>query len=356
MIEAVVRRLGEEFHKGRLCLVLGAGVSKGVGLPLWGELARHVAETTDRVHFGDFPPDWTCGLLDPEKRRNAVRAAVIREGGDLPWTLSVLNAESESFRAALYPTKVPRNWTQDPSRFDASAIASIAQMAIALAEAHPRRSFHVVTYNFDTLLEEAVAHLGHRAVALTPKGEKPWEAEGPPERRRAAVVRVAHPHGILCRPGETEAECGGLMLDARDYDASSLAPFADHNMWQICAFAGFSCLFYGWSFQDYAVRRLLRVGMTARRCLSNYAGEAKHVALLKRRRAEDGECLPPQALQGAIEDFERLEIDELRELGVQVVPMTRSDFADQHEFLVQLLLEIVEENAARRGSSRAGRV
>jgi hypothetical protein len=184
-----------------------------------------------------------------------------------------------------------------------------AKLAIETAKARPRRGFHVITYNFDTLLEEVICALGHNAIAIAPevptagsilgadasrgsghllvrRSFLPAPAQPREERfgRHAGfeppvTVRVFHPHGLLPRKGSGVGK--GLILGASSYDWTAGALQNPHNLWQLSAFSGLSCVFYGLSLNDSAIRRLVRLARVLRE--NALLSDARHVAVLRQK-------------------------------------------------------------------------
>jgi hypothetical protein len=246
--------------------------------------------------------------------------------------------------------ELPVSWAEEagPGLLQIS-VGLIARLAILVADGDRGRPFHAVTYNFDTTLEEAIAAQGHWAVAMTASGR---EATWPPSQsgpglfrtslvRTPRVVRVAHPHGLIVRPGRRDP-CTGtefpisrpdLIIGADDYDRSTLVPFANHNLWQLAAFSTLTCFFYGWSFTDFAVRRLLRVSSTLRQ-VSLLKRRPFHIALIKSKETE----------------FQRLQLRVLeRSQHVRTILTSDPKYEDQKTFLRLVLqkLNIITRQSGR---------
>jgi len=271
----VLRHCRKQIRTARMCPVVGAGISLDVGLPDWQRLVARLAGV-DKPIASEADPIWGA---------ECVKAA------------RGLNSERE-FRTILanelYGTQ-SSEWAIDPVS-EWSAPKLVARVALECAISGKRRStpvewpFHVITYNFDCLLEEAIQSLGFATEAIvptigigTPYVKYRWE---PPQGRNPwpTTVRVFHPHGLIKRPSvdsamgptylpgsdpdsptdEPEPASLPLILSADDYDLRGGDTPLWHNAMQLSAFIHRPCLFYGWSFRDPAVRKLLRIASQVR--------------------------------------------------------------------------------------------
>ncbi len=137
----------------------------------------------------------------------------------------------------------------------------------------PKQPFHAISYNYDTLFEEAVAALGAPVEAIVEGPRLAWTSRRPVDHRgvlwpaggRPATVRVLHPHGLLPRPARRwlgtprpmpEAP---VILSEQDYEKRREMRGHPMNIAQIEAFGGRRCVFYGLSMQDDWVRALARM-------------------------------------------------------------------------------------------------
>ncbi len=378
-----LRSLTRSAQRGKLCLVLGAGASADLGVPLWKDLVHGIA--SDSGLYSD---------LDAEQRRQLDEHLA----GDLPLAFDLLRRRDVSLdvqlRKRLYSTKkrdvsgkvivdndgesllepLARNWTKVGAgrlAFEETTLASLAQLAIWSALCGPRRAYHVLTYNADTLLEEAIAAYGFRACAVNHKSESQtwlparsapdrpdvapgfprrskaielaWEAIGGSSSRAADLeVRVLHVHGSVPRasrrrlivprvdPGARVNE--DLVFSAEQYERRYAHPIRPFNAAQVAVFGADTCLFYGFSFSDAAVRTLARAAARA----PGRVGR-RHYALLNR--AE----FPP------VRSVALRWVEQLAKLNV--LTLATAGFSAHLRFVRTLLLSIAAEQ--QRGPARA---
>lgn len=268
----------DALFRGTFCPVLGAGASCDVGVPGGKGLVERLAQA--------------LGLDVTAARRTREDHGPL---GALDLMRLQAPTDEEFFRAlqeVLY-APVPRDWTRR-SGFPRSALFHVAELVSILAVRWGPRDFHALTYNFDTLLEEALAALGYAATCVVPGEELEFRPASSSERfgwpamrergrgRKDATIRVVHPHGVVPRREREGMERAQARMSHLVVDASSLAhhqtiPLHLRSRWQIRAFGSRNCLFYGLSFDDPAVRMLLE---DSRQPGSSAESSMKHVALV----------------------------------------------------------------------------
>lgn len=156
--------LAEQLTRRRLSLVIGAGVSVGLGLPTWTALVDHLFE---------------------KAKLSPVHGQSIEVAAEDVLTRGFANDRikfAEAIREAMY-ARVNAN----PKLVETSELMS-ALGALVMSSARGSVS-NVVTFNFDTLLEE---HLESRGYVVRSVDALPAWADG-------GDVTVLHPHGALPR-------------------------------------------------------------------------------------------------------------------------------------------------------------
>lgn len=211
--------LAQQLSRGRLALVLGAGISTGFGLPNWDELTSEVARDC-----GFSPPpglsneDIGDGLLKHCGYDEAKFAATVRR--------------------ALYGT--PRFSMHD-------LVGKPLLVALgALAMASLRGSVSkILSFNFDDLLEKYLGYHGYVAESV---GKMPYWAS-------AADVRVFHLHGIL--PSDPDGAASPIVFTQSQYDriiGKSECVWRRVALDLICSN---TCLFIGLSGRDNNLKSIL---------------------------------------------------------------------------------------------------
>lgn len=309
----------EAWQTKTLCPVIGSGLSGDVGIPTWTSLLQSLSDRTL--------------ALDPTLRKHVHDKVAGRESGWAYDILSLLKGVGlRGLSRVLYPGRsrvADASWVYEAG-FTLSAPALMARLAILVARRAPGRPYHVVSFNQDVILEEAIARMGHRAMALTAQGSSPisWDPQGDhtawflrvSSGHPCVTVRVVHPHGLVPRESDRRRQdcvsMSDVILGARSYDRSLGWAFTPHSLWQLAAFESHVCFFYGWSFADVAVRRMLRAALDIRRAAVRLVDEPRHIALMRADRKSD-----------ALTEAEDRYLE--RELGVSVV-RTRTYDAQKH--------------------------
>lgn len=262
-----LRRFVQSAFWGEGCLVLGAGASVGL-VPLWTKLAEDLAANNGlgALHSADLAqPPWTV-------ERILGMLATSAQAGELQRALYVAPAEAATGDSIAAHVAARR---QRAARARLRLLADLI-IAMAGAGAASMRRFHVLTYNIDVHLEEAISARGVTAVAMTAEGRQEWRpspaaldrrkrlnaclhARNPwsAERKVPAEVRILHAHGVLPRPGDDERRASGLVMSSSQYHLKDGLPYGSPNLLQLEAFGGLHCLLFGFSFEDDSVRSLL---------------------------------------------------------------------------------------------------
>lgn len=215
--------LANQLLRGRLSLVLGAGVSAGIGLPSWPKLVELLF-----AEKGLIPPSsLTTELASEELLRtqyssdNVAFASAIRKCLYVELNKNPVNLESSKLLAALG--------------------------AMVMASSRGRVS-NVVSFNFDDLLEE---YLSSRGFAVRSVSSLPcWSDYGD--------VTVLHPHGLLCHD-EAISVTRGVVFTTKDF-ANIVGKEPD--LWKqkvTDIFRSSTCIFLGLSGNDMNLTGMLQV-------------------------------------------------------------------------------------------------
>jgi len=208
------RHLKRLNQQGRLALFVGAGVSHGCGLPGWDALVRTLAVAAyqgGRSSVRDVMTNFNT----------AVQGRVLKA--------RLKDRFNEAVADALYA-----------SRYEISPALN------AIVRAGARQ---ICTYNFDDLIEEALAIHGLPFQSLTP---------GDTLNANVAGTTVFHPHGFLTASMSAD-ECANtqIVLSEEDYHGLYANPYSWANLIQLSLLLSHTCLFVGASLTDPSIRRLL---------------------------------------------------------------------------------------------------
>jgi len=221
--------LRDTYESPGTTLVLGAGVSVSCGAPNWPELLL-------RLHNVATSRQWSVDLSS----LSGVYAEAIGSTGPLisaRLAASGLDDESPEFRENLRK-EIYRNVDKETRSDLVQQLARLAQQCEGREGVQS-----ILTYNYDTLLEEEFEHLGrnYRRLDRNDKGS-------------AHGIELRHVHGFL---GRTPLEGEWVVLTEQGYHTEYAAPFSWSNIVQLNAFRESSCLFVGLSMTDPNLRRLL---------------------------------------------------------------------------------------------------
>jgi hypothetical protein len=237
---------------GRLALVLGAGASSALKLPLWDDLVDQLLE---ELH--------TDGGLPFE----AADVAFIRRR----YGNSILVRYAETL--AAFPADV-RRMLRDRlyAPYDESGAAELLRPLCEtfLVPGRSAQACGVITYNFDNALERQIRSLGGPAVQSIHSAMSYADV--------IAGLPIFHPHGFLPHPaddplGDQCSEC--VVFSERDYNAHYMDPSHWANVVQLDHFIGRTCLFIGVSLTDPNLRRLLDHAQRATE------GSLRHFAVMR---------------------------------------------------------------------------
>ena len=243
----ILRALVETYLNSGITLVLGAGVSASCGAPSWAELLLrlHAAAAKRRT-------------VDLSRISGVYAEAVAADGPLISARLAAAGSDDSNpaFRDLL------RSEVYSPATAKRSPLvqelARLAQVSEGRAGVKA-----VLTYNYDTLLEEEFDALGRQYKRLDRK-------DGGGE----TGIELRHVHGFL---GRTRLDGEWVVLTERAYHEEYSSPFSWSNVVQLNAFRESSCMFIGLSMTDPNLRRLLEA--------AKKTATPKHYCFLRRTSA-----------------------------------------------------------------------
>lgn len=214
--------LARQLVRGRLAIVLGAGISVPFGLPGWQRLIERMFE---------------------------------EKGTSVPTGNYSLESLAEHFRRQYYPSDAPgfigaihrslyRGVSSDFSLLRANA--TLASVGALVMGSRRGSASEVITFNFDNLLEVYLRYYGF--VTTSAFCERHWAGY--------ADVTVYHPHGMI--PVESDAQrSSDVVFDQHSYSA---VVGKEGNLWRQLALTIMrrrTCLFIGLSGRDINLDSML---------------------------------------------------------------------------------------------------
>lgn len=240
----VLNALVDTYLKDGISLVLGAGVSASCGAPSWTELLLRLHAANARV-----------GGVDLSKISSVYAESVASDGPLISARLAAsgIDDDSVAFKELLRKEIYDR---LAATRSD--LVKELARLAQACEGHSGVRG--LVTYNYDTLIEDEFDDLGRHYTRLDRN-----------DRGVGHGIQVRHVHGFL---GKTELADEWVVLTERAYHKEYASPFSWSNIVQLNAFRESSCAFVGLSMTDPNLRRLLEA--------AKQTATPKHYCFLRR--------------------------------------------------------------------------
>lgn len=227
-MDVSIEKLKKLHQDGRLCLFVGAGISKSCGLPDWDALSvRVIKEAWPDTRRYDLFSGIERSTRAKYSPLDAMRMARRKLGEEFNSVVSkCLYAEALSF-------------------------SSLLESTLSL-----RRVRRIICTNYDDLLEQGYTNLGTKCRPMVQGDDLPLDSD---------EVLIFHPHGFL--PQHTysrDYSKDRIILSEDDYHELYASPYSWPNVIQLNLFISFDVLFVGCSLSDPNLRRLLDIGKKVR--------------------------------------------------------------------------------------------
>ena len=283
-----LKKAVNDFHRYDSVLFTGAGVSASAKIPDWQSLLRNLLKDNPAITPNDFDT-----LFKTMDYSNLVTARYIEKS---------INANKETLikriRELLYP---------NGNIGESDLIKTICNLIII-----QKNLRSVITYNYDTLLEECLKKTGKNCFSVYKNN-----------RDESNSFPVYHVHGIVF-PERGNSSVEDIVLTEYDYHRVYSEVFDWSNVEQLHALTRCTCLFIGLSMNDPNLRRLLEVAQR------DSGKSVRHYVFLERKSAYND--------KNKIEkDFQTRE-DMLADLGLSVIWYNGND---NHKELPELLAQFV---------------
>jgi SIR2-like domain len=310
-IESILK---SAFQKELLCLVAGAGISVPYKLPAWARLIQRVSQII-REPYLSRNPDLIAKYFIHRSPLVLARSMKVnlRYPDEFPEVVG--KALYEDYTHSAYPT----------------ALSAIARVANDCAVT-PRR-FKVITFNYDSLLEEELLSTYGCKFDIV-YDEKTY-------RHAEKSVRVSHVHGYLprCKYMQDDVRMTGIrnserseniILSEDDYHTNYQLNFSWSNVELISSLTNYTCLYVGLSFDDPNLRRIIDIANLYRRPFN-------HILIAKQLSA--GEAVYPNSTEplsaSDADTINQWQEMVLAEMGIRTFYIT--DYKELHDVILSCM-------------------
>lgn len=277
--EACRRSIRDQIKRRRATLVLGAGISIPMGMPNWQGLVSQMSGYA--FQYQDYmrgrPATEQKRLLELERKlifqelKVFGNSNVLESGQYIAQVLGTAAREKsgeelviEVISAIIEGSKRPVQW-QNEHPLKAGSVMAAEQNSLFAAAYALKEGFHrALTYNFDTLTQECLIEIFHvpSEEILTHPGEwndQPWAGGD-------KGIEIFHVHGCIPRRANLNCPSSAFPKESKRivlsedsyYDTERFEAYNWQNSIQSYHLNRDSCVFVGFSAEDYNFRRILR--------------------------------------------------------------------------------------------------
>ena len=258
-----------DYNRFDSVIFTGAGVSASAKIPDWQSLLKNLLADSDFFTPNDF-----VNVFKSAESSNLVTARYIEK---------TFNADKgnliKKIRELLYPNSQP---------VESELIRTICRLIV-----HQTSLRSVITYNYDTLIEDCLKREG-----------KPCFSVYRNNRDERNSFPVYHVHGVVFRNSKPDFQ-EEIVLTENDYHRVYSEVFDWSNVEQLHALTRCTCFFIGLSLNDPNLRRLLEIAQR------DSSKSIRHYVFLERKSVYD-------EVEKAEKDFQIRE-NMLADLGLNVI-------------------------------------
>lgn len=280
--ETYQKEIREKIAEKRAALVLGAGISIPMGMPNWqglvSQMSGSVFQYQDYMEKGNSAE--RKNLLDIERKlisgdlKIFNNNNVLESGQYIAQALGSAAKEktgdellAEVVSAIIERSKRPSQWLREHplSEKEPDDLMKAGKNSLFAAAYVLKNGFrHALTYNFDTLTQESLIEIFHVSPEriITHPGE--WSEVLPHDA--GDLIEIFHVHGCIPRRANLEPpspafpkESSQIILSEDSYyNTERYEAYNWQNSIQSYYLNRDSCVFVGFSAEDYNFRRILR--------------------------------------------------------------------------------------------------
>ena len=276
-----VEQIKRDFSGAPVSLLVGAGSTMAAGGPSWYGLINRL---------------WLDELRGRYRYPRLSDADAVSELGSVIGDSVLIQARLLKRLAGPGFIDKVREGTYRGVQPDSETPRQVARLALALHRQSRLR--HLITFNYDSLIEDAINAEGVAAHAVYRE-----------TRTSGTGIPVQHVHGYLPRPPQpiTPEEAASVVFDEETYHSRFNRPEHWTNRVMLSALKESCCVFIGFSMNDPNVRRLMEQ--------AREADQVPHVVLL-RQPPLDGDNPDAQLARARLIHTQE---EVLRELGLRVL-------------------------------------
>lgn len=264
--------------------VLGAGISVPAGLPQWGELLAKMWARLSEIEYGiDSGSDEAAnefgqarrkkleGITDYSNFRGKVKNANIGkykhifaginvlESAEYLWNyirnLSQISNDAEVLQKQVWKALLRDALSIKVDKVGLKTLLSdqaVGKLAMILSD---WKRGNVITYNYDDILEFCLQEIGGMKNTDVNVVCDCDECKG----EDGGKINIHHPHGALKITGSTMGkESDNIILTESSYYQMEQKAYIWENSVQARALVETSCIFMGFSGEDYNFRRIIK--------------------------------------------------------------------------------------------------
>lgn len=247
VVTGAIHRLSGAKH---LTIFVGAGVGTEIGLPSWSQLVRRLLADAVagpkgyawRRPLSDSDAAVVDRLLAEESLLGAATIAKARLGKRFPASLHrALYGKEWKDGTMLVPMSI-----SPAGRLGSTTVEAVAAVYAAFAESSEQWSCDIVTTNYDSSIEEALAAAGIAA--------EPWFQDAAPPESTGIEHVVRHLHGYLTHSKKTG---GNVVLTEADYHQEGAKKLSWQESYLRRRLSESTILFVGTSLSDPDILSIL---------------------------------------------------------------------------------------------------
>ena len=285
--------LKQSYKNEGLVLFLGSGVSKKSGIPVWNDLVYDLFLALIRDKLGN-----RIEFIEYEEKFIIEKLKEFNDSSPLLQARYIRTGLGDSFDK-IFSKTLYKNYARNTN---SNLLKAISRLCVA------RKIRSIVTYNFDSLLEEILCETGLQFKSIYRDMDLPSQNE----------LAINHVHGFLPENSENyEGLAESLLVFSEEgYHSLIQDPYSWSNIIQLNLLRENTCLMIGLSMNDPNLRRLLAI--SAKRI-----DEPRHYAISMKQEIKRSPNIKTEIRDKSLQAFANVNQDlqekTFQQLGVNIV-------------------------------------